>query len=307
MNPLGANLSFAVKRWVEPESWARVVREELELTLVQFSFDIIDPWWPTELQIPLAKRIRRACEAHGLRLHSAFTGLASYTYNSLLHPEKEGREAGKLWFRRAVDLASELEVYAVGGPAGAVSAEEATDAAKMKTRYEELLETLAELAEYGKAKGLKALLVEPTPLTREFPWNPDQAIEFSARLEGKTAVPIQYCLDWGHALYEPLYGNQAKTWPWLESVGKHISLLHLQQTDGQLDCHWGFTHKNGIVNPHEVVREIKEVGLDGIPVFLEVFYPFEWTDEQALADIKETCRVCRPAFGTTHQTAAGAT
>jgi len=40
---LGTNLSFSVKRWVEPESWTRVVRQDLDLDLAQFSFDIVDP------------------------------------------------------------------------------------------------------------------------------------------------------------------------------------------------------------------------------------------------------------------------
>ena len=91
--PLGVNLSFAVKRWPEPEVWAAFVREELGVELVQFSFDLLDPWWPEELSRPLARRVRDAAKAEGLTLHSAFVGLAAYTYNGLLHPEAEGRRA----------------------------------------------------------------------------------------------------------------------------------------------------------------------------------------------------------------------
>ena len=39
----GVNLSFAVKRWPEPEVWAAFVRSELGVTLVQFSFDLLEP------------------------------------------------------------------------------------------------------------------------------------------------------------------------------------------------------------------------------------------------------------------------
>ncbi|MCD6058452.1 MAG: iolH [Thermomicrobiales bacterium] len=42
----GINLSFALKRWPEPERWAGIAREDLRLDLVQFSFDLLDPWWP---------------------------------------------------------------------------------------------------------------------------------------------------------------------------------------------------------------------------------------------------------------------
>jgi hypothetical protein len=41
---LGTNLSFSVKRWVGPESWAGVDRQGLDLDLAQFSFDIVDSW-----------------------------------------------------------------------------------------------------------------------------------------------------------------------------------------------------------------------------------------------------------------------
>jgi D-erythrulose 1-phosphate 3-epimerase len=54
VSALGINLSFAVKRWPEPEAWSAFVRDELGLDLVQFSFDLLDPWWPDDLAVPLA-------------------------------------------------------------------------------------------------------------------------------------------------------------------------------------------------------------------------------------------------------------
>ena len=39
---LGINTCFAVKRWPLPEEWARIVRDELGLDLVQHSFDVVD-------------------------------------------------------------------------------------------------------------------------------------------------------------------------------------------------------------------------------------------------------------------------
>jgi hypothetical protein len=46
MSEFGINLGFAIKRWPDPAEWAAVVRHELELDLVQFSFDLLNPWWP---------------------------------------------------------------------------------------------------------------------------------------------------------------------------------------------------------------------------------------------------------------------
>jgi sugar phosphate isomerase/epimerase len=292
----GTNLSFGVKRWVEPESWTRIIRHELDLDLAQFSFDFVDPWWPAELRQPLAKRIRKACANEGITLHSAFVGLAHYSYNQLCHPLPEGRAAARLWYRNAIDFAAELGVECIGGPAGAVSADEALDADKVEARYQELLTDLHELTAYGKAAGLKSLLIEPTPLTREFPWNVAGAQRMQRDLAGQTAIPVEWCFDWGHAIYQPLYGKaDAKTLPWLQACKEHIGQIQLQQSDGQLDRHWSFAVE-GIVDPAEVAAEIRAVGLAHLPVFLEVFYPFEWTNEQVLADMKKCVAKVLPAF-----------
>jgi sugar phosphate isomerase/epimerase len=294
----GTNLSFGVKRWVEPESWARIIRHELRLDLAQFSFDFVDPWWPAELRQPLAKRIRQACANEGILLHSAFVGLAHYSYNQLCHPLPEGRAAARLWYRNAIDFAAELGVESIGGPAGAVSADEALDATMVETRYQGLLTDLIELSTYAKTAGLKSLLIEPTPLTREFPWSIDGAQRMQRDLAGQTAIPVQWCFDWGHAIYQPLYGKEnAKTLPWLQACKEHIGQIQLQQSDGQLDRHWSFAMA-GIVDPQEVAVEIRAAGLAHLPIFLEVFYPFEWTNEQVLADMKQCVARCLPAFRT---------
>ncbi len=40
---LGINNCFAIGRYPEPEEWLRIVKEELGLQHVQFSFDLLDP------------------------------------------------------------------------------------------------------------------------------------------------------------------------------------------------------------------------------------------------------------------------
>ncbi|WP_366656040.1 TIM barrel protein [Fodinicurvata sp. EGI_FJ10296] len=296
---LGTNLSFAVKRWVEPEAWAGIVRAELELDLAQFSFDILDPWWPSELRGALTRRIRRACEAEGIVLHSAFVGLASYTYNQLLHPEPEGREAGLEWFRRAIDTAADLGVREIGGPLGALSPAEAADATRRHDAYERLIDMVADLTDHAAARGLAGFVVEPTPLPREFFWRVEDCLAIRSRLSERTAVPISFCLDWGHALYRPLYGlDGADVRPWLVGLGEHIGQFHLQQTDGVLDRHWGFTRDDGIVDPVQAANLIRGAGLSDRPVFLEVFYPFETADDQVLSDMKRCVSTLKEAFST---------
>lgn len=43
---LGLNLSFAVKRWLDPVELAKMIKEDFGVDHVQFTWDLIDPWWP---------------------------------------------------------------------------------------------------------------------------------------------------------------------------------------------------------------------------------------------------------------------
>lgn len=290
----GVNLSFAVKRWPEPEVWAAFVRHELGVELVQFSFDLLDPWWPGELSRPLARRVREAVAAEGLTLHSAFVGLAAYTYNGLLHPEPEGRRAACGWFERAADLAAEMGAAAVGGPVGGLSVAGAADPSEAERRYDELIGLLGDLTVRAKQAGLKAWLIEPTPLRREVPWTVSGAERLLNDLRSVAGVPVRYALDVGHALYRPLYGPAASLEPWL-ALGENVGLVHLQQTDGLGDSHWGFT-RPGLVEVADVAAQVARAGAD-IPLILEVFYPFEMDDDAVRRDLVASVAHCRAALG----------
>lgn len=66
-NPLGINLSFCVKRWITPQLWAPVVRDTLGLDKIQFSFDLVDPMWPSAVVSRHAKDVRNAAADYGIR------------------------------------------------------------------------------------------------------------------------------------------------------------------------------------------------------------------------------------------------
>jgi hypothetical protein len=63
---LGINNCFALKRWPRPEDWARVVREDLGLQLVELSLDLVEG-----LDVPAERQrsievTRAALSSHGL-------------------------------------------------------------------------------------------------------------------------------------------------------------------------------------------------------------------------------------------------
>jgi sugar phosphate isomerase/epimerase len=205
---LGVNLSFCVKRWVTPELWAGLVREELGVDLVQLSFDLVDPTWPEDVLAEIADDIRAAAIRHGLTIHSAFIGLAHYTFNQLLHPNPKARDAAEAWMIKAYRFAALAGISRVGGPLGAVaSRRDGVEADRIsEDDYRDLIARMRRLAAAAKAAGLVELYVEPTPLRREWPWTVDQAKRMAADI-ADSPVPWRYCLDWGHAPGEPLYGR----------------------------------------------------------------------------------------------------
>ncbi|TML70624.1 MAG: TIM barrel protein [Actinobacteria bacterium] len=149
---LGINLGFAIKRWPEPAQWAQLACDELGLKSVQFSFDLLDRWWPEYRS--LAHRVRDAADAHGLAIHSAQVGFANDTYNGLLHPDPAARAAAHEWWRRAIAVAAEMGASAGGGPVGAVTVAELAKPGLRERRYHELVESLLALAEHARAEGL---------------------------------------------------------------------------------------------------------------------------------------------------------
>src|SRR5260221_70267 len=109
---LGINSCFAVKRWPRPSDWTAVVRDELGLDLVQHCVDLVDIEAGRADLERQAAELRDGCAAAGLTLHSTFTGLAAYSANLLLHPDRTRRVRARDWDQRMIDFTA-----AAGGQA----------------------------------------------------------------------------------------------------------------------------------------------------------------------------------------------
>jgi sugar phosphate isomerase/epimerase len=294
---LGVNLSFCVKRWVTPDLWAPLVRQELNLDLVQLSFDLVDPTWPTHILERHAREIRRATAQEGIGIHSAFIGLAHYTFNQLLHPDRDVRTYAETWLARAYAFAASAGIERVGGPLGAIASRYngREDDRIPEHDYDDLVKRVLRLGDRARSEGLCELLVEPTPLRRECPSSIEQTRQILNDTEG-SATPWRLCLDWGHATFQPLYGADAVCLtPWLNALESRVGALHIQQTDFQQDRHWDFTVP-GRVNPKVAAATLRLLPSPVPPVFLEVFYPFERDDASVIRAMKRSSGRLSRAF-----------
>jgi sugar phosphate isomerase/epimerase len=291
--PLGVNLCFAVKRMPEPERWAAFVRDNLGLDRVQFTFDLLDPWWPEQQRTRLAHRVRAAAAAHDLIIDSCFVGLAHYVPSGLLDPDVDARAAAFTWWQRAVGLAAELGAPAVGGPMGTISTADTADPARQEQRRDELTDHLERLARHATATGVSELLIEPTPIPREYPAHIEHCQNLLDALRERGIGNVGITLDTGHALYRPLHGIDAGIQEWIQRLGPRIRQIHLDNTDGHGDPHWGWPHPQGTVDVTALACCLAEHNLADVPVILEVYPRFEDDSTEVLKLISSSVEHCR--------------
>jgi sugar phosphate isomerase/epimerase len=294
---LGINLCFAVKRLTEPQAWAEFVRTELDLDAVQFSFDLLDPWWPEAERRAIIRRTRAAADAWGLDIGSAYVGSAHYVPAGLLDPDPEARSIARRWWRRACEVAGELGVSAVGGPLGTLSVREAADPLARAQRYRDLLDSLEAITTHAAAAGLGEFLIEPTHLAREIPSTIGQCQHLLDGLRDRCPIPPGITLDIGHAVFEPRYGPRASAESWITGLGAGIRMLHVDNTDRHSDPHWGWPHERGRVDLAPIAASIRAAGLDSIPAILEIRPRFEDDDEEVRRNLAASVAYCRQHLG----------
>lgn len=274
---LGTNLCFATNRWPEPEVWARVVAQELQLHSVQLVADLLNPYWPDDVLAKQVERIREATTRYDIAIDTLMTG--SYTRtNHLLYPHKELRRASFVWWQRFIDLAAQLGARAVGGHFGILSMTDNADPARRKERIDEGVRSWQALTHYAASVGLEYLYYETMSIPRELGHTIAEARELCQRVNQDAGVPFALCLDVGHAPHPA----ERDPYLWLRELGGMARLVHLQQTESGHSRHWPFTPEYnaiGIVSPHRVLQTLAETGAAEIWLGFEILHRERWEVE----------------------------
>ncbi len=291
---LGINNCWAVKRFVEPREWIEITATKLELKYVQFSFDLLDPRVKREVRDQIIAETLDVAREYGIVIHSAFTGLAAYSFNLLMHPNPGMRADALDWYEKAIDMASLMNVEAVGGHVAALSWKDYKNEERKKYLINSLIESLQYLSYVAKYKNLKMLLWEPMPVAREPPATIEEAKTLLKLVNEKAAIPIKLCIDLGHAC-NPWATKKEDLDPyqWLRELGKDSPCLHIQQTDGKADRHWPFTeeyNKIGIIKPDKVLEALEESGSKENYLFLEIIHPFEYREDKVIEELVESVK-----------------
>lgn len=294
---LGVNTCFAVKRWPDPAEWARLVREDLGLSLVQHSLDLVLLDAPPDVWRRQASEVRRACVDHGIELHSTFTGLAAYSFNGLLSSEPDARAYWLDWHRRAIEFTAIAGGRASGGHVGAFSVRDWRDPARRHEAGALLVDALGRLAGDARRAGLEELYVENLAAARE----PSTMAGIEPLLADGDAdrVPIRLCLDVGHQCVAGASGDDLDPYAWLRRFGARAGMVQLQQSDAHADHHWPFTeqaNRAGRIHADAVFDALDGGGATGVPLVLEVIPPFEADDDGVIRDMSESAGYWREAL-----------
>jgi D-erythrulose 1-phosphate 3-epimerase len=286
---LGINNCFAVKRWPRPADWARIVRDELGLDLVEVSLDLIeDITTPTGRQ-RAAEQIRDALTEYRLQTATTFTGLAAYSRNLLMHPDAERRRAAVDWYGAVIDLTARLGASGAGGHVGAMSVPDWSDPGRRAERWSGLQHGLAEVTRRARDAGLEYMLVENLASNRE----PSTIAGIQTLLtDGDSEhVPARLCLDVGHQCVPGTAGPDRDPYAWLRHFGSTLAEVQLQQSDGLADRHWPFTSERnaaGRIDPGRVLDTLAESGAGDVLLVLEIIPAFEQDDGQVIADLRSS-------------------
>jgi D-erythrulose 1-phosphate 3-epimerase len=290
---LGINTCFAVKRWPEPSEWTAIA-SDLGLDLVQHSLDLVDLDSSEDDLDRQAEDVDRACQRAGLTLHSTFTGLAAYSANLLLHPDRARRDRAATWYRQAIDFTAAAGGRSTGGHVGAFSVADFGRPDRRAELWQWLQDALSDLAAYAHAAGLEALMVENLAAARE----PSSMAGIRSLLTpGDDAhVPVVACLDVGHQCVTGATGDELDPYAWLVSLGSHAPVVQLQQSDAIADHHWPFTpeaNAAGRIEAPRVLQALRDSGAGEVALILEIIHPFEADDDQVLADLRTSAEYWR--------------
>ena len=213
---LGINTCFAVKRWPRPADWARVVRDDLGLDLVELSLDLLEGFETDAGRRRVAAENQAAMTDAGLSAVGTFTGLVGYSHNLLLHPDPAARAAALHWYETVIDLTGELGLAGTGGHVGALSAPDWRDPAARAARWADLKASLATLSARARRAGLDYFLVENLVPVRE-PATMAQVADLLTPGDDEH-VPVGACLDLGHMCVAGQTGAERDPYAWLSPL-----------------------------------------------------------------------------------------
>ncbi|MHB1276616.1 MAG: sugar phosphate isomerase/epimerase family protein [Candidatus Humimicrobiaceae bacterium] len=288
---LGINNAFANKKWIEPEEWTRVIVEDIGLSNIQFSFDLLFPSLKEANAPFLCNEIKSAIKKYNASISSTFTGLTAYLQNMLVHPNPRVREAAINYYEDAIKITSEIGATTTGGHFLSFTVKDFNNNLRREYLMKSFFETMSYLSNIAYQNGLTSLTWEYMPTPYEPPHTIREAEELYNEINSYTKVPVYFCFDLGHTTAFDI-GRQSEDrgiYHVLKKLIPMTSMLHLQQCDEVGDRYWPFIpeyNNIGIIDPKKIIEMINEYSDHKINLYFEFIHGCELSGEKIIEDHK---------------------
>ena len=288
---IGVNNAFAIKKWIEPEEWTRVIVEEIGLKNIQASFDLFYPSLrEADFQF-IGNEINNALNKYDARVSSTFTGLMAYSQNMLDHPNPVVRKAAIDYYVDAIKISSMIGAPTTGGHFLSFSIKDFNDKKRKEYLMGSFFESMIYLSEIGLKNKLNSLTWEYMPIPYEPPHTVEEAKSLFKELNSYSKIPIYLAFDLGHTTSFDLEKGNKNTdvYHVLENLIPITNIIHLQQCDGIGDRYWPFIpeyNEIGIIDPKKILNLIRDYSDHKIDLVFEFFHGGEISGKKIIEDYK---------------------
>ena len=267
----GLHLGFAITRYPEPEAWTKLVRQEFDVSHVQFISDLLPPELDEAIVEEQIKKINDCADKYDIKIDNTFT---SPRYNFIGHPNPEISEYWFNWLKKFIVITSKLNGKGTGSVLGIQSVKSSETDSNANENY--LIEKWKELAQYAKRYHLEYLLWEPMSIKREFGETIEKTEVIHKKLNNaNSGIPIKICYDVDHGDVSSQNPEDLNPYAWLKRIGRDSPVIHMKQRTMNVNGHKPFTkeyNQAGLIHPKKVIKELEKLDIDEVYIYLELSF-----------------------------------
>jgi|LDZT01.1.fsa_nt_gi hypothetical protein len=203
---LVADNCFAIKRWVYPMEWAKIIKD-IGIKYIEMSTDNeCDPLYNTGSYLEnWTKNVKIAEKETATKVVNFFTGYQSYRTIGLAHPDKEvSRRILDNWLKKMIKIANILN-SGLGFYIHAIPEKSLQSPDIFNITHEQILKYLSELAIYAWENGEVQISLEQMYSPHQTPWTIKGAKKIIKDIYSRTKKPFYITIDVGHQIGQRKY------------------------------------------------------------------------------------------------------
>ena len=203
---LAVDNCFAIKRWVEPRDWMRVIKGLGDISLIQASTDNeIDPAHNTkEYCDEWVNEVKKYEKEYGLKVVSLYSGYATYrTVGIASLCESKRQTMIDRYYKPVVDIAQKLEAQ-VGNSIGAISEPVLQDPSLFAETEKHLENSLCQMSEYAAGHGVTFGYEQMYTPTQSM-WTIAECEKRMRSIYARTGCPMYITIDTAHQAGQLFY------------------------------------------------------------------------------------------------------